>query len=243
MDDLEFRKNATINPNNQAPQFLQKKQQSHFNNRFTHEQQVFDQQLTQTLNISIPENLAERLVLSQQLNQHTQQLNQHTQQKKTWINRAIASAAAIFIIIISSQLLFMPSSINSQKLAQQVITHIHEDTHALNTQTDIAKSSIDTMLAPYGGKLTGPIGNVSFLGHCIVGGQTGVHIVLKTPKGLVTVILLPQQSINEPAELVDNDYKGILYPTQKGSIAIVAEHSQLVSDTQLKIKQNLSWVI
>ncbi|MCK5697878.1 MAG: DUF3379 family protein [Gammaproteobacteria bacterium] len=240
MDDLEFRKNATINPETQEPQFLQKQQQTSFNRQFVQEQQRFNQKLNQTLNVNIPENLAERLILNQQLNQHKQ-----ISHKKRGIKRLLASVATIFIILLGSKLLFIPSGLNSEQLAQQVMTHIYEDTHALNVQVEmgVPKSSIDTMLAPYGGKLKGPIGNVSFLGHCIVGGKTGVHIVLNTPKGLVTIILLPKQPINEVAKLVDNHYQGILYPTKKGSIAIIAEQSQLVTDTQLKIKQNLTWVI
>jgi len=244
VDDLEFRKTAIIDPDNQDPEFLQKKQQSQYNRRFVIEQQAFKQQLANTINISTPENLADRIILKQQLGQHKQQSQQQSQkqykQRRHWL---MAGIAAVFIITFTSRLLLSPTIIESSQLAQQVITHIHDDTHALNVRMDIPKSSIDTMLASYGGKLSGPVGNVSFLGHCIVGGHTGIHLVLDTSYGLVTVLILPKQSINEAAVLADNSLKGILYPTQKGSIAIVAEHKQAIETTREKINQNLNWII
>ncbi len=240
MDDLEFRKSAIIDPDNQVPEFLQKKQQSQSNQRLVNAQQLFNQQLTDTLNIATPDNLAERIILSQQLGQHKQHSQQQYKQRRNWL---IAGIAAVFILTLTGRLLLTAPIIESSQLAQQVITHIHDDTHALNVYMDVPKNSIDTMLASYGGKLSGPIGNVSFLGHCIVGGHTGIHIVLSTPKGLVTVMILPMQAINKPVALVDNDLKGIVYPSQKGSIAIVAKDKLSIKSTRNKINQNLNWII
>jgi len=150
---------------------------------------------------------------------------------------------AAAIIITFSVHLLTPATIDATQLAQSVINHIHDDTHALNVRMDVPKSSIDTMLASYGGKLKGPIGQVSFLGHCIVGRHTGIHMVLNTPQGLVTVILLPNQSISRPSLLTDSLYNGVLYPSKKGRIAIIAEQKKFIEDTRQKINRNLNWII
>ena len=240
MDDLEFRKSATIDPDNQDPEFLKKKQQSQYNHRFVNDQQTFNQELLETLTIPAPENLTDRIILTQQLLQHKQQrLKKRQRQWRNWLTGSVAAA----IIITFSVHLLTPATINAAQLAQSVINHVHDDTHALNVRMDVPKSSIDTMLASYGGKLKGPIGQVSFLGHCIVGGHTGIHMVLNTPQGLVTVILLPNQSINQPSLLTDSQYSGILYPSEKGSIAIIAEHKKSIEDTRQNINQNLNWII
>ena len=67
MDDIEFRKNAVINPNTKHPDFLLKTKQSQSNREFVKQQQVFDQVLNNTLNIPAPEHLADRIILKQQL--------------------------------------------------------------------------------------------------------------------------------------------------------------------------------
>jgi len=240
VDDLEFRKRAIIDPDNQDPDFLSKTRQNHNNHRFVKQQQSFQQKLVQTLTISPPENLSDRVILAQQLSQHQSQQKQKRHRKwRNWLGGSIAAS----IIMFFSLSLILPETLDSATLAQDVINHVHEDTHALNVDMDVPKTNIDTMLASYGGKLNGPIGQVSFLGHCIIGGHTGIHMVLKTPQGLVTVLLLPTQTIDSPASLNDIQLSGILYPSQKGSIAIISEQAEVIKATRRQIDQNLNWII
>jgi len=240
VDDLEFRKKAIIEPGSQDPQFLHKKQQTSHNSRFVDEQMKFEQRLLDIVNIATPDNLSERIILTQQLSQHKQQ--QQNKRQHLWRNWFIGSVAASLLLTLSIYLL-TPVTMNSNQLAQYVMSHVHDDTHALDVRMDVPKSSIDSMLASFGGKLDGPIGKVSFLGHCIVGGATGIHLVLNTPQGLVTVLLLPSQAINQASILADSHYRGVLYPSEKGSIAIIAEQQNLVDHTRERIDRNLNWII
>ncbi|MCK5648787.1 MAG: DUF3379 family protein [Gammaproteobacteria bacterium] len=240
MDDLEFRKNAIIDPCSQTPEFLEKTRQSRNNQSFVENQQSFNQELLNTLEFSTPENLSDRIILAQQLSQH--HLQQKIKRQKHWRNWLGGSIAAAIIMAFSLNLI-LPGTQNSSLLAQQVIKHVHEDTHALNVHMNVPKTRIDTMLASYGGKLNGPIGQVTFLGHCIIGGHTGIHMVLNTSLGIVSVLLLPSQIINDSSVLNDSQLSGILYPSQKGSIAIVSEQPKAIEAARRQINQNLNWII
>lgn len=240
MDDLEFRKNAVIDPGNKEPEFLEKIRQNSNNRRFVKKQQAFNQKLQDTLEISTPDNLTDRIILAQQLSHH--KLHNNQKRQKQWRNWLGGSIAASLIMAFSLNQL-LPDTLNSVLLAQDVIHHFQDDTHALNVNMSVPKTNIDTMLASYGGKLNGPVGQVTFLGHCIVGGHTGIHMVLKTSQGLVTVFLLPTQSINEPHLLNEGLLSGVLYPSQKGSIAIVSETPDIIEHTRQQIDQNLNWII
>ena len=244
MDDLEFRKSAVIEPGNQDPEFLEKTRQSRNNRRFIEKQLSFNQELLDTLALSTPENLTDRIILAQQLSQHKtrHKINQLKKRQKQWRNRLGGSIAASIIMAFSINLMW-PETLNSTLLAQKVINHFHEDTHALNVHMNVPKTSIDTMLASYGGKLNGPIGQVSYLGHCIIGEHTGIHMVLRTSRGIVTVLLLPAQPINGPSLLNDSQISGILYPSQKGSIAILSEQPEAVDQTRQQINRTLNWII
>jgi len=240
MDDLEFRKQAVIDPASQDDQFLQKTSQSPHNKRFVKEQLEFEQILNSVLDVEVPENLSDKIILNQQLSQH--KISQHKKRYQSYKKWAVTSIAASLLLMLSVHLL-IPDMVDNTQLAAHIITHVQDDTHALNVNMPIAKTQIDTMLASYGGKLNGPIGQVSFLGHCIVGGQTGIHMVLNTQQGLVTVLILPAQAIEESLSFADNQYKGFVYPTQKGSVAIVAENLSIIKPIQQKIDQNLNWII
>ncbi|WP_198263046.1 DUF3379 family protein [sulfur-oxidizing endosymbiont of Gigantopelta aegis] len=240
MDDLEFRKKAIIDPDSQVSEFLQKAVQTAANRRLLKEQRQFNHSLLNTLQVKVPDNLSERIILGQQLSLFKiQQKKTRQQQWRNWLG---GSLAASIIMTISLSLFLLPGE-NGEALAQEVVTHVIEDTHALDVHMNVPKSSIDTMLASYGGKLNGPIGQVYFLGHCIIGAHTGIHMVLNTPQGLVTVFLLPNRSIETSVSLHNEQLKGVLYPSQKGSIAIVADKLEAIEPTRQQINQNLNWII
>ncbi|MCW8929794.1 MAG: DUF3379 domain-containing protein [Gammaproteobacteria bacterium] len=240
MDDLEFRKNAVIEPGNQDPEFLKKAKQTPNNHRFVEKQQAFNKTLQSTLEISTPENLADRIILAQQLTQH--KLHQTQKRQKQWRNWLGGSIAASLIIALSLQMI-LPTTFNSTALAQEVVNHVKNDTHALDVQMNVPKTRIDSMLASYGGRLNGPIGKVSFLGHCIIGEHTGIHMVINTSEGVVTVLLLPTQKVDKVSLLKESQLSGILYPSLKGSIAIISEQAEAIEETRQHIDQNLNWII
>jgi len=220
---------------------LQKAHETGENRHFVEDQLDFQHTLTKTLRVNVPENLSERIILSQQLAEHNK-----TRQRQQRYRYATGVAATLVLALGVTLLLpahFQLTENNPQQLTQQIITHMYEDTHALDVSMDVPKSSIDTMLASYGGKLSAPIGNVTFLGHCIVGKHTGIHLVLSTPQGPVTVIILPTDMINAEQQITDNQFKGIIYPSHKGSIAIISETAEPVADTRKKINQSLNWLI
>lgn len=236
MDDLEFRKQASIDPENQTSDFLEKIKQHPASRRFVSQQQEFNQKLIDTLEFQTPENLADRIILAQQLLQHRSK----RQIQQRWLTVGIA--AAITGIVLTLYLQFFQTT-NSQLLQQQIIQHFHQDTHALDVTMHVPKNHIDTMLASYGGKLTGPIGHVSYLGHCIIGKQTGLHLVLATAQAKVTVIILPSQFIKQTYPLSDGQMSGIIYPSKKGSIAIMSEYPDTIPNTRQHIDRNLNWII
>lgn len=236
MDDIEFRKNAVINPNTQHPDFLLKTKQSQSNREFVKQQRVFDQTLNDTLNIPAPDNLADRIILKQQL-------SLHQSQRKKLLRNGFAAGLAASLVLVVSLIYMLPETLDSSLLNQQVINHMNNDTHALNVHMDVPKTAIDTMLASYGGRFKGPIGKVTYLGHCIIGDQTGLHLVLNTRQGLVTIMILPNQTINSEHSLTYGNYQSVVYPSKKGSIAIIAEHPAAIRETQLTINQNLNWIL
>ncbi len=237
MDDLEFRKQAIIDPDDQSAEFLEKVNQNRSNQRFAAEQRAFSRQLCDNLNFKTPDNLAERIILTQQLGEY--KATRRSSQRK-WF---ISGIAASFFALAFSFSLWMPANVNGSQLTTQVISHYYQDTHALNVHMNVAKNNIDSMLASYGGKLNGPIGKVAFLGHCIVGGHTGVHMVVQSRQGPVTILILPSQPINHAYKLHDQQLTGVLYPSKKGSIAILAEHAEVISSTRQRLDSSLNWII
>ncbi len=236
MDDLEFRRKAILEPANQGQEFLQKARENRENRQFVEDQLDFQYALSKTLQIDVPENLSDRIILSRQLDEHKNaRHHQHLYR--------LAAGIAATLVLSFSILLFLPAKNNSQQLSDHIIYHLYEDTRALDVKMDVPKSHIDTMLASYGGKLSAPIGNATFLGHCIVGKHTAIHLVLNTARGAVSVIILPSDAVKAEQQIADNHFQGIIYPSHKGSIAIISESPGPVAKIREKIDHSLNWLI
>jgi hypothetical protein len=53
------------------------------------------------------------------------------------------------------------------------------------------------------------------------------HLVVQTPQGPVTVLLLRHRNVSEPVRLAEQGYVGVVLPAPRGSIAIVGQQMDL----------------
>ena len=67
MDELKFRRQAYEDPHNQDPDFVAQMQESAENQAFVAELKSLDAKLTHALKVDVPEDLADKLILRQQL--------------------------------------------------------------------------------------------------------------------------------------------------------------------------------
>ena len=86
-------------------------------------------------------------------------------------------------------------------------------------------------LSKLGLSLPASIGSVRYLGKCPVVGGTGEHVVLQTPFGHVTLILVPDQLFASRVIVSDRYMTAVASPTHTGGGYI------LVSDSLASIRQ------
>ena len=82
---------------------------------------------------------------------------------------------------------------------------------------------------------------VIYLHDCPVPGGIGKHIVWETPRGKVTLITMPNQTVYWRAE---GEYKGLmttLRPAGRGSFAIVAENEAALKTAEAMLDQHILW--
>jgi|GEM_PF-2404336 len=253
MDDLEFRRQAIINPfelNKDLSKKLNKgsKQnnlESVDNKRLLEEQLEFEQQLQSTLDIPVPDNLAEKILFSQVTSNADK--NKH--------KRYYVFAAVVAMVVLSGFLLFDYEKFNNHNtpnLSEAVLNHIYEDSHALDTYREYSKVDVNTALASMGGKLAGPIGNISYLSRCIMGKNIGLHMVVRTQTGLVTVLLLPHEVVSQGSYLADDNYSGFIFPSKKGAVVIIGDKNDKIKNhsersnkdiIRERVEKNLRWII
>src|SRR5262249_12291053 len=127
-------------------------------------------------------------------------------------------------------------------LAQDVVAHVLEEPEATrSSDTRVAAAILDHELRVQGMRLAQPMDDVSFLGICSFRGHHVPHLVVQTQGGPVTVIVLPDEKVKSTERFDEQQYHGILVPTPRGSMAVLAIDGMLVQQVADKVRASIAW--
>lgn len=141
--------------------------------------------------------------------------------------RWLALAASIVIGLSVGLALWI--SLPRPSLAREVFDHVAHEPDAMSGTAPVAQAALAGVLDPYGTRLRPGFGDVTYARRCIFEWRVVPHLVVQTPQGPVTVLLLRHRNVSEPVRLAEQGYAGIVLPAPRGSIAIVGQQKDLDS--------------
>ena len=106
-------------------------------------------------------------------------------------------------------------------IAREVIGHVAHEPGAVSATTPLAPVALAAVLDPDGTQFRPGIGDVTFAARCVFDGHVVPHLVVRTPEGPVTVLMLRHRTVAEPLRIDEQGYRGVVLPAPKGAIAIV----------------------
>ncbi len=74
--------------------------------------------------------------------------------------------------------------------------------------------------------------SVRYLGKCPVPGGTGDHVVLQTPYGHVTLILVPDYPVGSRVMVADRNMTALANPIQKGGYIVIAKSPEVIREIE-----------
>ncbi len=110
-------------------------------------------------------------------------------------------------------------------LASAVVAHMSEEPDAWAKTQPIPRSALALVLSRSGVRLDAvESGNVVYAKSCFLRGRNVPHLVVSTPTGPVTVIVLRGVSVPKRVEFEEGRYSGVLLPVPGGGggIAVLA---------------------
>jgi hypothetical protein len=108
-------------------------------------------------------------------------------------------------------------------VAREVIDHVAHEPGAMDTTAPLAPAALAAVLDPDGTQLRPDVGDVTFAARCVVDGRVVPHLVVRTPRGPVTVLMLRHRDLGQPVRFREQGYEGVVMPAPVGSIAIVGQ--------------------
>ena len=231
MDDLEFRRTIYADPNCDDQRLLETAQKDSAKQEFWSDIRKIDSSLKKALEVSVPDDLAHKLILRQTIETH----NKQTRRNRLYL----ALAASITLVVgLSFTLWQQPGYID---LSAQSLAHVyHEGPHALQANEDFTLQQVNTKLAQYGGHLSSNIGQVYYANDCEFEKVKSLHIVMQGENSRVTVFVVPNiKGYKAQDNLSDGFLTAQYIELQSASLVVVGENTQDVELIRSKLKQQM----
>jgi hypothetical protein len=232
MDELAFRRHALAEPKSRDPEFLQAIAEAEGRDAFIKELQSLDVRLEQALRVQVPEGLAERLLLRQQLRAH-----QARKRNTGWLMAMAASVA--FIAGISFTLLRLAPV----DLADHALAHVYHEAKAMRAVEDISYHELNLQLASFKGleqdRFTQQPGRVLYTAYCDFQGVRSLHLVMQGEKDKVTLFIVPFEKRMQLRErFADDYYQGLGFQTQEALMILVGEQASDLDEVKRHLQHS-----
>lgn len=227
MDELEFRRQAYADPNDNSEPFQAAMGDAPGRADFVQQLQSMDRELEQVLKIPVPEDLADRLLLKQNLAVHQTQKRRHRWQ--------LAAAASFAFAVGLSMALFNQGTTD---LGQHALAHVaHEAGFTDTVDEAVDLKGLNTKLASFGGRFSELPGQVFYANYCDFEGIRSLHVVMGSDQGRVTLFVIPRQNeMPLPAQFADQRYHGIGQDRAGVHLAIVGDKNQALEPVLKRVK-------
>ncbi|TNJ23194.1 hypothetical protein CF111_10280 [Aeromonas sobria] len=257
MDELEFRRNAMIQPNDQQPDFLETADASQANRHYLDEMKQFDRTLKRAMQVDVPAGLAERILLKQAMLQDMPDDNIHPLNSATILAsdrtqspwRQIAMAASVaFLLGMSTRWISLPEATpTARSLAQVAMAHVYDEAPFIQgTDERVNLHSINSKMEKYGATLSEMNGlNVTYANHCSFYQGPALHMVIQGKMGPITLFLVPKHVplTLQQASFEDGTLKGEIVQLKGANMVLIGEMKEPLAPVATALQSRLHWAI
>ncbi len=138
---------------------------------------------------------------------------------------ALALAASVLLAAGLGLALFVGRS--GDALAKQVVTHVLEEPMDWAHMQPLSRSAVTYALRKTGVELDSPTGQVVYAQACWFGEHVVPHLIVRTPRGEATVLLLADERVWKQRRFEQDGLRGILLPARQGAIAVLAQSDEV----------------
>ncbi|MBU2871265.1 DUF3379 family protein [Colwellia sp. E2M01] len=237
MDDLQFRRAIYSDPNNQDEDIIAAQQQDPNKKKFAKDICDLDEKIKQVLQVPVPDDLYNKLILRQTLSSY------QTQKRKKRFHLAIAASVAIIGSVLFS---FLQFSSAHNSLGDYALAHLYHEPALLNNNDGkpIALTSLNQKMTAFDGAFTRSLGKLLFADYCRFDGMKSLHLVYQGKTSPVTIFIVPKsEQLTFNSSFNDKKYIGSALAFNKNNVIVVADKNESLSQWQQSINDNVTWSI
>jgi len=235
MDDLQFRRTILAEPNSQDPELLAAQNADPTKKQMAKEVQQLDEQLNDALNIPVPDDLYNKLILRQTMASHQQQ------KKKSRIHLALAASVAFAVGLTVN---FMQFSSAYAGLGDYALAHVYHEQNVFDNNSDVRVSlaSVNTKMSTFSGAFTEQAGELISADYCRFDGIKSLHLVFQGKNSPVNVFIVPErEAVEFTKAFFDDSYNGRSMKFGDKEMIIVGDKNESLQQWQSNLSENIQW--
>jgi hypothetical protein len=172
-----------------------------------------EDRLADALKVPVPPGLADRV-----LRNATQQ-----PQGRRWL----ALAASVVLAVALAAALAWP---RNDPLARAGIDFVlYEEAQAILDAKPADRAVLERVATGLGVALPGQLGEIRYVGTCPFAGGTAHHVLVKTPLGKATLLLMPKRPLASRVVASANGFEAAIVPARGGAVAIVSPSARAIA--------------
>lgn len=169
----------------------------------------FEKSLRSALDVAVPANLAESLLLAQATEE--QGVHRQFRRRATWLSMAAAAVLAVGVGVY----------VQAKPLSELAVNHIRKEAFVLGKTQPIADEPIRKAFAEFGVTIHAIPAGSSFVACCPVGKYVSVHLVVPESEGPVTVLYLVDDQHEQRQDFIREGWHGRSVPLAHGTLVLL----------------------
>ena len=130
----------------------------------------------------------------------------------------------------------------NDSLAHDVVAHIQYESKSWSSNEPVTAADVKETLAQAGVAIDMDSDKVMYAHSCLFRGHVVPHLVVSTPQGPVTVMVLPHESVKHRMSFHEDGMSGVITPAPHGSLAVIMQGNANIDAVAQQVQQSVRWL-
>ncbi|NMP32984.1 DUF3379 domain-containing protein [Thalassotalea sp. M1531] len=237
MDDLQFRRSIYADPKNQDAEVIAAKNADPARAQFAKEIEQLDDQIASALNVPVPDDLCNKLILRQAMASHQQQ------KRKSRVHLALAASVAFAVGLTVN---FLQFSSAYADIGDYALAHVYHEEGVFNNNAtaNVTLASVNNKMSTFNGSFVQNVGKLIAADYCRFDGVKSLHLVYQGKNSPVNVFIVPERGeVAFSQTFSDSKLNGQSLTFGENHVIIVGDKSEVLSQWQKNLSDNTQWSI
>ena len=162
--------------------------------------------------------------------------------RRRFTSPAWLAVAATLVLAAFVGIRMIGGNVTYASLADEIVAHLDHEPYALRVTDEPVSERRLAKVVPAGvASMNHDAGLITYAQTCVINGKKVPHLVIQGEHGPVTILLLPDEAVDDAVELEGESINGILLPVGGGSIAIIGEKNEELESIRQNVMNSVTW--